>query len=71
MAKHKTPEERDAEDVLIEKVQMYVLGELGGIDEVKDVEENAGSMWITTKDGKTYSVSVMECEPDEGNDEEA
>jgi coenzyme F420-reducing hydrogenase beta subunit len=62
-------EKRDAEDQLIEKVQMFVLGEVGGIEEVKDVEENAGSMWITTKDGKVYSISVMECEPEE-NDEE-
>ena len=65
MAKTTTPAERDAEDKLCEKIQMYVLGEVGGITEVKEVEDNAGSMWITTKDGKTYSVSVMECEPQE------
>lgn len=60
----KEAEKRDKEDKLIEQIQMYVLGELGGIEEVKEVEENCGSMWITTKDGKTYSVSVMECEPE-------
>ncbi len=58
----KEADKRDAEDKLIEQIQMFVLGEVGGIEEVKEVEENAGSMWITTKDGKTYSISVMECE---------
>lgn len=48
----------------LEQIAGYVLGELGGVDEVKEVEENAGSMWVTTKDGKVYSISVMECEPE-------
>lgn len=48
-----------------DQITGYVLGELGGLDKIKEVEDNAGSMWVTTKDGKTYSVSVMECEPQE------
>jgi hypothetical protein len=58
------------EQEIKDQVAGYVLGELGGAEEVTGVEENCGSMWVTTKDGKTYSVSVMECEPEE-NDEEA
>lgn len=56
-----TAEEQKIKD----QITGYVLGELGGVDEVSEVEENCGSMWITTKDGKTYSVSVSECEPQE------
>jgi len=58
------------EQEIKDQVAGYVLGEIGGVEEVTGVEENCGSMWVTTKDGKTYSVSVMECEPEE-NDEEA
>lgn len=58
-------EKRDKKDQLIEKIQMYVLRKFGGIDEVKEVEDNCGSMWVTTKDGKTHSISIEECEPQE------
>jgi coenzyme F420-reducing hydrogenase beta subunit len=61
----KEAEKRDREDQLIEQIQVFVLGEVGGIEEVKEVEENCGSMWITTKDGKTYWIQVSECEPQE------
>jgi len=53
------------EQKIIDKIAGFVLGELGGVEEVSEVEENCGSMWVTTKDGKTYSVSIMECEPQE------
>lgn len=43
----------------------FVAFEVGGSDNIESIEENCGSMWIETKDGKTYSISIMECEPDQ------
>lgn len=43
----------------------YVLDELGGIDEIESTEENAGSIWITMKDGTVKSIMIHDCEADE------
>lgn len=48
-----------------EAITGFVLGELGGAEEVAEIEDNCGTMWITTKDGKVYAVSIMETEAPE------
>lgn len=53
----------------VKKAIISFIGiEVGGIENIKGVEENCGTMWIDTNDGKTYSISVMECEPDEDDE---
>lgn len=52
---------------LSESIGSFVLGEVGGSSHIKEIEENCGSMWITTNDGKTYSINVTECESEEEN----
>ena len=47
------------------EIGCFVMSELGGSDNIEKVEENCGSMWIETKNGKTYSVIISECETDE------
>ena len=47
-----------------EAIKKFVLGELGGANEVLEVEDNCGTMYITTIDGKVYSVSVNEITPE-------
>ena len=34
-------------------------------EEVDEVEENCGTIWIVLKDGRVFSLSVMECEKEE------
>lgn len=48
-----------------EEIGTFVLSELGGSSNIEEIEENCGSMWIKTKEGKTYSISIMECENEE------
>ena len=55
------------EKELSESIGSFVLGEVGGSSHIKEIEENCGSMWITTNDGKTYSINVTECESEEEN----
>lgn len=45
-----------------EQILNYVLDQLD--DEVQEVEENCGAIWIKTESGKTYSILVTECEED-------
>jgi hypothetical protein len=47
---------------LSESFGTFILTEVGGSSNIKEIEENCGSMYITTNDGKVYSVSIMECE---------
>ena len=51
---------------LLEQIAYYVEGEVEG--NITEVEENCGSIWITTDEGKTYSILVTECEPNEDLD---
>lgn len=43
----------------------YILDEVGGIDNIKEVEENAGSIWIDMKDGSTKSIMIIDTESNE------
>ena len=43
-----------------EAIKKFILDELGGANEVLEVEVNCGIMYITTTDFKVYSVSVNE-----------
>lgn len=52
----------DKQDEIAEAIVAHVASEVGGIEEIENTETNCGSMWITTKDGKTYFVQVEECE---------
>jgi hypothetical protein len=61
----KTTEQLEKEDGFAEAIVQHVTSEIGGISEIKEVEENCGSMWITTNDGKTYYVQVGECESED------
>lgn len=36
------------------------------IEEVRQIESNCGSVWIDLDNGKTFSISIMQCE---GNEE--
>ena len=47
---------------LSESIGSFVLGEVGGSSNIKSIEENCGTLWIEAKDGKIYSISVVECE---------
>lgn len=47
---------------LKDAITEFVLEQVGGLENVKEAEENCGSMWITLNDGTVYSVSIMECE---------
>lgn len=49
-------------DKLLEQIAYYVQGEVDG--EITEVEENCGSIWITTDTGQTFSILVTECEQD-------
>lgn len=51
------------EESINEQIASYVKDSLEG--EIVSMEENCGSMWITTDSGKVYSIMVMECEPEE------
>ncbi len=51
------------EDEIKNEISSFVISELGGINEIESTEQNCGTMWITTKDGKVHSFSVMETEP--------
>ena len=51
---------------LLEQVAYYVDDQLDG--DVTHVEENCGFIWIETDKGKSYSILVTECEPDEDLD---
>lgn len=35
------------------------------IEEVEEIEENAGITWVILKSGKVYSVSIIECEDEQ------
>lgn len=50
-------------DEILKQIGSFVVREIS--DEVVDIEENCGSMWITTKSGKVFSVSVMETESED------
>ena len=58
----KTAEQIQKEDDFNDTISNFILGEVDGVDEIEDIEDNCGSLYIITKDGKVYSVSVMECE---------
>lgn len=47
------------------RILMHILGAVGGLDNIASVEENAGSLWITLKDGTTHYIMVAECEKEE------
>lgn len=32
------------------------------IEDVDEIEENAGTVWIILKSGKVYSLAIIECE---------
>lgn len=36
---------------------------------IMDIEENCGSIWITLEDGTTKSLMVIDCEPEEDEQE--
>lgn len=46
-----------------ETILAHIKSNLGG--KIVSIEENAGSLWITCNDEKTYSLLVLECEKDE------
>lgn len=49
----------------IEDVKAAIIGHISDqidLSTVTDVEINAGSCWIDTADGKTYSLSLDDCE---------
>ena len=53
-----------------DQIKSYVLDQLGVSDEhdaepIESVEENCGSIWITLDNGKTYSIQIIECEPEQ------
>lgn len=45
-----------------ESIGSFVLGEVGGSSNISKIDENCGSMYIETNNGKTYSISIIECE---------
>jgi hypothetical protein len=51
-----------------ETILEYIKANLGG--KVLSIEENAGGLWITCNDDKTYSIMVLECEQNEEDDQE-
>ena len=58
----------DTQETFRDQISEYVLEQLGAYDgdvedeTITEVEENCGSIWITMKDGKTYSIQIIECE---------
>lgn len=47
----------------------HIKSNLGG--KIQNIEETAGSLWVTCNDGKVYSIMVAECmEDDDENDVE-
>ena len=54
--------EEEKKNELKEAISNFVLGEVGGAEDISDVEENCGSMYITLKNGDVYSLSLMKCE---------
>ena len=50
------------------RIATWVLTQLGEMPDaayIKDIEENCGSIWITLDNGKTYSIQIIECEPEQ------
>ncbi len=43
-----------------EQIADYVVSQID--DAIESIEENCGSMWLTTKEGKTFSIMVVENE---------
>jgi hypothetical protein len=58
----KTEEQIEKENSIKESILDFVLGGVDGVEEIEETEENCGSFYITTKDGKSFYVSVEECE---------
>lgn len=53
------------ENSFLEQIANYIAKGLSGVEKIESIEENAGSLWVKTKDGKTHSVSVFETENEE------
>jgi hypothetical protein len=51
------------QEIFNSEIAGFVNESVDGV--ITSVEENCGSFWITTDEGKTYSIMVMECEPEE------
>jgi hypothetical protein len=60
----KTAEQIQKEDDFKDTIINFILGEVD-IDEIKEVDDNCGSLYIIMNDGKTYSVSLMGCESED------
>jgi hypothetical protein len=39
----------------------FINNEIG---EIQSIEENCGAMWVTTAEGKVFSINILECEED-------
>lgn len=50
-----------------EKIINFIEHELS-VSEVVNVEENCGNIWITLEDGSVKSISIIDCEKEEGNE---
>lgn len=48
----------------------WVLSQLPEETDVQEVEENAGSIWITLTDGSVKSLMIIDCEKEEVPDEQ-
>lgn len=35
------------------------------VEEIKETEENCGTVWITLYSGKVYALTIMESEPEQ------
>lgn len=47
----------------IDIITEHVIDKLGGIENIIDVEENCGSIWITLSDDSVKYIVIEDCEP--------
>lgn len=52
--------------IAAQTIGKYIVKQLGR--DIKDIEENAGSMWITLEDGNVKSLMIIDCEKEEVED---
>lgn len=47
-----------------EELKLQLANEISSLipDDIISVEENCGSIYVETASGKTYSISIIECE---------
>ncbi|MGD9697590.1 hypothetical protein [Acinetobacter sp.] len=50
---------------LADALDEFLLESIGNPEEIKDVEHNCGTMWITRDDDKVFAISSMETESDD------